>query len=61
MENKQQQRKIKMIITMLVYTTTAFFIIGDCDWNIRVRFAFSFFFFVTLGLAYLIVYDKTLF
>jgi hypothetical protein len=43
---------IKLAITMLIYTITLFFIIGDNEWNTGVRLTFSLGFFFVLWMAH---------
>jgi hypothetical protein len=57
-QQTNKKNKIKLAITMLIYTITLFFIIGDNEWNTGVRLLFSFGFFFVLWMAHNILNDS---
>ena len=54
----KNKNRIKLAVTMLIYTFTMFFIIGDNEWNTAVRALFSFFFFFVFGISWGVLNDK---
>ena len=54
----KNKNRIKLAVTMLIYTLTLFFIIGDNEWNTGVRGVFSFGFFFVFWMAWSIINDK---
>ena len=57
-QTDKNKNRIKLAITMLIYTITLFFIIGDNEWNTGVRLSFSVGFFFVLWVANDILNDK---
>jgi hypothetical protein len=54
----KNKNRIKLAITMLIYTLTLFFIIGDNEWSTQVRGVFSFGFFFVFWMTNNILNDK---
>ena len=54
----KNKNRIKLAITMLIYTITLFFIIGDNEWSTPVRGVFSLGFFFVFWMAWSIINDK---
>lgn len=57
-QTDKNKNKIYLAVTMLIYTFTLFFIIGDNEWNTGVRAIFAFGFFYVFWFAYSIINDK---
>ena len=58
MAQDKNKNTIKLAIVMLIYIISAFFIIGDNEWNTGIRFMVTIFFFFTLGIAHGVINNK---
>lgn len=55
---KNNSKNVKLSIVMIIYTLSAFFVIGDNEWTTPIRIFFVTCFFYVFLIAYSILNDK---
>lgn len=58
MQQNNSKKAIRLSIVMIIYTISAFFVLGDNEWITPIRLLFVFCFLFILWVAYSILNDK---